>query len=219
MIKAIIFDMDGLLVDSEPMWDRARAEMAAQAGYDWTSDDHKAVMGISTEDWTIYMIERLELSMTPEAVAEFIILWMVERYKQQIPFFPGAVEAVQLAAQHFPIGLASGSPPQLIDIVVQDARLQGLFQVVLSADTVGAGKPSPDVYLEAARQMGFQPGHCVCIEDSGNGILAGKRAGMKVIAIPDPRFPPHLDKLIQADVVVDSLNAFSMEIIQHLSED
>ena len=108
---AVIFDMDGLLVDSEPVWNQARANLAAQAGYNWTSTDHKAVMGVSTEEWTGYMIERLGLSMMPEAVEAFVIDRMTELYRQSIPFFPGAIEAVQLAAHHFPLGLASGSPP------------------------------------------------------------------------------------------------------------
>lgn len=216
MIEAIIFDMDGLLVDSEPVWDRARKSMADEAGKDWNQEDHKAVMGVSTAEWAAYMIRRLELTLSPQEVQTQVIQRMVEMYQAGIPYFPGAVEAVHLAANHFPTALASGSHRTLIDTVTADAAMQGQFQVILSADEVGAGKPAPDVYLETARRLGVLPETCVCLEDSGNGILAGVRAGMKVIAVPDPRFAPAADKLAQAHVVLTTLTEFSLELLNQL---
>lgn len=213
MIEAVIFDMDGLLVDSEPVWDQARRDMATQAGVDWNRDDHRACMGVSTHEWAAYMIRRLSLAMTPQQVAEAIIARMVERYKQQIPFLPGALAAVDLAAQHYPTAVASGSPRLLLDTVVSSPELRGKFQVVLDSDGLAAGKPAPDVYLETARRLGIAPERCVCLEDSANGITAGKRAGMAVIAVPDPRFPPSRSTLEQADVVLNSLEEFSLPLL------
>lgn len=216
MIRAVIFDMDGLLIDSEPVWDKARSIMAAGVGIDWNKDDHKAVMGVSTKEWVDYMIHRLQLTMSPEQVELHIVDQMVDLYRKQIPYLPGAVEAVDLANAHFPVGLASGSPRSLIDTVTGDTALKGKFQCILSGDQVEHGKPSPDVYLETARQMRVRPEACVCLEDSGNGILAGKNAGMKVIAVPDPRFPPDPQKLQFADVILDSLMDFSLKTINDI---
>lgn len=216
MIEAIIFDMDGLLVDSEPVWDKARQGMAEEAGKDWNKDDHQAVMGVSTQAWADYMIKRLELNLSPQEVQDQIIARMIQLYQAGIPYFPGAVEAVQMAARHYPTALASGSHPALIKVVTADAAMRGQFQVILSADEVRAGKPAPDVYLETAQRLGVKPENCVCLEDSGNGIMAGHRAGMKVIAIPDPRFPPAPEKLNLANVILPSLAAFSIELIHQL---
>ena len=216
MIKTVIFDMDGLLVDSEPYWDKARSIMAAEAGKTWNEDDHKAVMGVSTREWSTYMITRLELDMSPEAVEEHIIAQMVALYEKQIPYLPGASEAVALSAAKYPTGLASGSPRRLIDTVTNDIALRGKFKTIISGDQVAHGKPAPDIYLETATAMGVRPEECVCLEDSGNGILAGKNAGMRVIAVPDDRFAPAPEKLNKADVVIDGLQHFSIEIIENL---
>ncbi len=211
MIEAIIFDLDGLLVDSEPCWDAARRALAAEAGvFDWNSDDHRACMGVSTRAWAEYMIRRLRLDLTWQETAAAIVGRMQATYRRAIPYLPGAVEAVTLAAAHFPTGLASGSERSLIDIVVADAALRGKFRAVVCTDTMPRGKPAPDVYLEAARLLGVRPERCACLEDSGNGILAGAAAGMKVIAVPDPRFPPQPAALAQAHVVLRSLTEFSL---------
>jgi HAD superfamily hydrolase (TIGR01509 family) len=208
MIEAVIFDNDGLLVDSEPVWDHVRAGMAAERGVDWNTDDHKAVMGVSTQEWADYMIQRLKLDVPAETVIQMVIERMQASYRESIPFLPGALAAVELAASHLPTAIASGSHPALLDIITADERLNPHLQLVLSADKVGRGKPHPDVYLETARQLGVSPGNCLVLEDSGNGILAGKAAEMIVIAVPDDRFPPSEDKLSQADYVLISLKDF-----------
>ena len=213
-IEAVIFDLDGLLVDSEPVWDRARAAMAARYGRPWTQADHFQVMGVSTAEWVAYMIARLELTLAPEAVAEEVIAQMAALYRRQIPFRPGAVAAVQRAAAHYPTALASGSPRQLLDIVIQSAALAGCFTVVLSADEVGAGKPDPAVYLETARRLGIPPTHCVCVEDSPHGVLAGRRAGMRVINVPDPRYPLTEAQAGHADLVLASLAELTLATLR-----
>ena len=216
MIQAVIFDMDGLLVDSEPVWDEARKWMADIAGKPWSRLDHDAVMGVSTDEWADYMIERLELSMSRAEVVDAVIGRMTEMYGDGVPYLPGAIELVDAAAARFRTALASGAHPALIDLVTADAPMAGKFEVIVAADEVGVGKPAPDVYLEAARRLGVDPAHCVCLEDSGNGILSGVAAGMKVIAVPDPRFPPAAEKVERADLVVGSLTEITAERIAAL---
>ena len=216
MIKAVIFDMDGLLVDSEPVWDKARKAMADVAGKPWGTLDHDAVMGVSTEEWADYMIERLELAMSRQEVIDEVVGRMTDMYHQGVPFFPGAVELVETAAASFRTGLASGSHPALIEIVTSEGPLARRFEVIVAADEVGRGKPAPDVYLAAAERLGVEPAECVCLEDSGNGILSGVAAGMRVIAVPDPRFPPADEKLVRADLVVGSLTEVTAEAIRAL---
>lgn len=217
MIEAIIFDLDGLLVDSEPCWNEARRQMAAEVGVlDWNADDHRACMGVSTREWAEYMIRRLRLALSWEETAAAIVGRMQAIYAKSIPYLPGAGEAVARAAAHYPVALASGSERSLIDIVVADAALRGKFRAVVCTDTMPRGKPAPDVYLEAARLLGVPPARCACVEDSGNGILAGAAAGMKVIAVPDPRFPPQPAALAQAHVVLSSLNEFDLARLRSL---
>lgn len=213
-IEGVIFDMDGLLVDSEPVWDKARAELAAQYGKPWTTKDHHNVMGVSTLEWTEYMINHFEATMPPAEMQKLVIDQMVAMYNEQIPFFPGAVELVQKVAATYPTGLASGSPRQLIDIVTGYAGFEGCFQEIISADEIGKGKPAPDVYLATAERMGIDPTKCACLEDSGFGILSGKAAGMLVIAVPDERFPPAEEMVSQADIVLGSLQEFSFDLLQ-----
>lgn len=164
MIEAIIFDMDGLLIDSEPCWDEARRIMAAKVRVDWNKDDHKAVMGVSTHEWVSYMIDRLSLDMPPGEVEETIIANMRELYNQRIPFLPGAKQAVNLSNNNYPTGLASGSPQSLIDVVTNASALRGKFEVILSGDQFSQGKPSPEIYLAAAKALAVQPENCACLE-------------------------------------------------------
>lgn len=209
--------MDGLLIDSEGSWNETRKQIFLEAGEPWGSEDHKAVMGVNTREWVHYMSKRLDGKVAPDELETMVIHRMAARYRKSFPFFPGAVEAVQIASSNYPTGLASGSPRQLIDMVTNEPYFQGCFQVTVSADEVAAGKPAPDVYLETARRMGVNPSDCVCLEDSSNGIRSGKAAGMKVIAVPDARYaPPPAEVLSLADVVLSSLTEFSLETVKLL---
>jgi HAD superfamily hydrolase (TIGR01509 family) len=216
-IEAIIFDIDGLLVDSEPTWDQARVRLAEKVGKTWNQQDHLKVMGVSSFEWSQYMIERLGLSMTNQEVQTEIIQQMVAIYKKEIPFRPFAVKAVRWAAQKYAVALASGSPSQLIEIVTQSPGLEGYLNIVVSADEVGAGKPDPAVYLETARRLNIAPEKCVCVEDSAFGVLAGHRANMHVINIPDAKFPLSPEQSEYADLVLGSLRELNDEAISKLN--
>ena len=216
MIEAVIFDMDGLLIDSEPVWDKARFDMAAQYGKSWNADDHHAVMGVSTQTWVEYMIGRLELTLSPQQVEQYIVDAMNALYAAEIPYKTGAINAVNLAHKNFKTGLASGSVRSLIDTVTSSNEFSGKFEIILAADEVAKGKPAPDVYLETAKRLGVNPESCVCLEDSNSGLLSGINAGMKVVAVPDPRFPPKTEILEQATVVLDSLDEFTIDLINGL---
>jgi HAD superfamily hydrolase (TIGR01509 family) len=207
-VQAVIFDMDGLLVDSEPCWDAARKSWAAERGIDWGPEDHRACMGVSTNTWADYMIRRLRLDLTREEVIDRVVQRMRDIYARGIPYKPGAVDAVARAAALGPVGLASGSEKSLIAMMIADEPVAGKFAAVVCTDDMPHGKPAPDVYLECARQLGVEPTACVCLEDSGAGIQSGKAAGMKVVAVPDPRFPPKPEALALADVVLASLDQF-----------
>ena len=210
-IQAVVFDLDGLLIDSEVVWNRVRSDVAAERGVEWTHDDQRAVMGVSTAAWTAYMIDRLGLDLTPEAVQKLVVERMVASYRERVPFKPGAVDLVAWAGERYPLALASGSVRELIDLVVASPEYAGRFEVVVSADEVARGKPHPDVFLEAARRLGVPPEACVCLEDSGHGIDAGRAAGMRVIAVPDPRFMPEPASLAHADVQLGSLTDVTPE--------
>lgn len=216
MIEGVLFDVDGLLVDSEPCWTAARRQLATETGQDWTDDDKRACMGVSTREWSSYMIRRLGLGLSPGEVEARIIGFIKAEYARAIPFLPGAIEAVRLASLHFRVGIASGSHRDLVDAVADDPRLRGKFAAVAYADDVAAGKPKPDVYLAAARKLNLAPGSCACLEDSANGILAGVAAGMKVIAVPDPAFPPPAAILAKADRVLASLTEVDLHLLRGL---
>ena len=212
--QAIIFDMDGLLIDSEPCWDAVRRAWAEERGvFDWGEPDHRAVMGASTLSWANHMIRRLSLDLPSEAVVERVVSEMRATYRRAIPWKAGALAAVDLASRHFKVGLASGSEKSLIQIVVADAAVAGKFEAVVCTDDMPRGKPAPDVYLEAARQLGVRPEACVCLEDSGAGIQSGKSAGMRVIAVPDPRYPPKPELLALADVTLNSLEELTLALL------
>lgn len=215
-LQAVIFDMDGLLVDSEPKWDQARVDMAARLGKEWGPEDHKQVMGVSTEEWASYMRDKWALELSPQEVAEQIVDQMRAYYREQIPFRDHAIQAVDLAAEHYTVALASGSERSLIDIVVASPELVGKFEAVVSADQVERGKPHPDVYLAAATELGIAPEACVCLEDSTYGALSGMNAGMKVISVPDERFPVPQEVLSRVDRVLTSLAEFNLELLRSL---
>jgi HAD superfamily hydrolase (TIGR01509 family) len=212
--RAVVFDLDGLLLDSEHLWDEVREELARERGGRWTDRAQRDMMGMSSPEWSAYMHDTIGLAESPEEINRLVVERMLERYEHELPLLPGAVEAVQRLAASWPLGLASSSNRPLIDRALEASGLAQYFQATVSSEEVARGKPAPDVYLEAARRLGVDPADAVAVEDSHNGIRAAKAAGMGVIAIPNHRFPPGEEALADADVVLDSLAELTEQAVE-----
>lgn len=204
-IEAVIFDLDGVLIDSEQAWDESRRELTGELDGEWREESTRAMMGMSSLEWSTYMHESLGIPLLPAEINAKVVARMKAIYREELPLFPGAREAVTRLAVRWPLGLASSANRELIDFVLEVAHLKRYFRVTVSSEEVERGKPGPDVYLEAARKLGVAPDHCAAVEDSGNGIRAGKAADMRVIAIPNRELPPEAEALQMADLVLDSL--------------
>jgi HAD superfamily hydrolase (TIGR01509 family) len=212
-VEAVIFDLDGVLVDSEHVWDEVREELAREQGGRWHERAQADMMGMSSVEWSRYMHDVIGLPETPEEIGAEVVRRMEARYAEELPLVDGGVEAVQRLAGSFRLGLASSSNRPIIDAVLEAAGLAELFETTVSSEEVERGKPAPDVYLEAARRLDVDPARCAAIEDSGNGIRAAHAAGMDVIAIPNRRYPPPADALSLADLVLDSPAELTVEIV------
>ena len=204
VVEAVVFDMDGVLVDSEALWDAARKQVALEHGGRWSECAQRDMMGMGSREWARYMHEELGVRLEPERISEEVVARMERLYRERLPLIDGAREAVDRLAQ-WPLGLASSANRALIDLVLELAGLSELFAATVSSEEVPRGKPAPDVYLEAARRLGVAPRACAAVEDSHNGILSARAAGMRTIAIPNRAFPPGEEALAQADVVLDSI--------------
>lgn len=215
-IQAVIFDMDGVLVDSEEYWWQSRVEFAEKIGKHWSFDDQRAAMGRNTVEWAQVMQERLQTDLPLFEIIEQVRGGVIARLEARLPVLPGAIEAVQTAASAYRIALASGSPKLVIDKVMSLTGLDRVFEKIVYGDDMARGKPAPDVYLETARQLGLEPSNCIGIEDSANGLRALKAAGMYVIAVPSPGFPLMDDVLALADRVIPSLEAFSVDLVRDI---
>jgi HAD superfamily hydrolase (TIGR01509 family) len=210
---AVVFDMDGVLIESEEIWDAVREGYIRERGGRYDEEMQRAVMGMSAPEWSRYLHEAAGIPDQPEAINEEVVRRMLAAYREHLPLIPGAVEAVRRLAAQFPLAIASSSNRPLIDTVLEVAGLKDCFQATVSSEEVARGKPSPDVYLEAARRLGVAPERCAAVEDSHNGIRSAKSAGMHVIAIPNPSYPPDAEALAQADVVIRSLGELTPELI------
>ncbi|MEV0309870.1 HAD family hydrolase [Nonomuraea fuscirosea] len=205
-----MFDLDGVLVDSEPVWEEVRRAFVADHGGAWQPDTQSRLMGMSTPEWAAYLHE-LGVDLPPEDIARGVVDQMAARYRDEVPLMPGAVEAVRRLSERTTLGLASSSPRRLIDVVLDAAGLTESFAATVSTEEVPRGKPAPDGYLEAARRIGADPGGCVAVEDSSNGLRSAYAAGMRVIAVPHPRYPPAPDALALAWRVLPGLDALTPE--------
>jgi HAD superfamily hydrolase (TIGR01509 family) len=204
-VEAVVFDLDGVIVDSEHVWDEAREGLARERGGRWHEGAQRDMMGMSSVEWSQYMHDVIGLADPPEEISAEVVRRLEAIYRKELPLVPGAREAVERLAAVWPLALASSSNRPLIDLVLELSGLAPHFQVTVSSEEVPRGKPAPDVYLEAARRLGVEPEHCAAIEDSESGIRAAKAAGMRVIAIPNPRYPPDEHALALADVVLDEI--------------
>ncbi len=203
---AVIFDLDGVLVDSEPWWHEVRVAWAAAHGRTWTLDDSRACMGLNSRDWSDVMQRRLGLDIDLDEIERAIVEGLVARYAAgAVTVVPGAPAAARVLAADVPVAVASSAHSLVIRAGLRAAGLDDLFGVVVSSDDVATGKPAPDVYLEAARLLGADPARCVVVEDSLNGVLAGRAAGMRVVLVPNPSVPPGSGAAEAADLVVERL--------------
>ena len=204
-LRAVVFDMDGVLIDSESAWDSAREQYAREQGGTWTDAATRAMMGMSSTEWSRYMHEDLGVPHDPERISADVVERMEAGYREHLPLIPGAVEAVERTAARYPVGLASSANRPLIDLALRESGLDRYFGATVSSEEVERGKPAPDVYVEAARRLGVDAGDCAAVEDSTNGIRSALAAGMFTVAIPNRAFPPDPEALAQADEVIDSI--------------
>jgi HAD superfamily hydrolase (TIGR01509 family) len=205
VVSAVVFDLDGVIVDSEQVWAAVREQLVADWGGVDRPEAQRAMMGMSSPEWTRYMHEQLGLSQPPEEIGAEVLRRMLERYRDELPLIDGAVEVVRTLAARLPLAVASSSNRPLIDAVLETAGIASCFAVTVSSEEVRRGKPAPDVYLEAARRLGIEPGRCAAVEDSASGIRAAHAAGMTVVAYPNAHYPPEAEALDLADVVVAEL--------------
>jgi HAD superfamily hydrolase (TIGR01509 family) len=190
-----------------------REQLARERGGRYDERAQRAMMGMSSPEWSRYMHEEVGVPGSPEEINAEVVRRMLERYRERLPLIDGAVEAVERLAARWPLGLASSSNRPLIDAALQASGLDRLFRATVSSEEVARGKPAPDVYLEAARRLGVAPERAAAIEDSHSGIRSAKAAGMRVLAIPNPSFPPDEEALAEADVVLGSLRELTPEVV------
>jgi HAD superfamily hydrolase (TIGR01509 family) len=193
------------LVDSEPVWARVREDFTRESGGRWHEGAAEEMMGMSSVEWSRYMRDSLQVPMEPEEISEAVVDRIDQRYRERVPLLPGAEKAVRATAERWPLGVASSANRPLIDLVLELTGLTPLFRATVSSEEVPRGKPAPDVYLEAARQLEVDPPRCAAVEDSANGIRSAAAAGLRVVAVPRPEFPPPDDALERADSVLNSL--------------
>ena len=217
VIEAVAFDLDGVLIDSEPVWEEVRRGLVAEGGGHWAPDAQRRLMGMSTPEWARYLSEDLGVGLPPDEVASLVVDRMAARYRKRIPFLPGAVEAVRRLAARWPLGLASSAPAVLIETVLQAAELGSYFQVTMSTEQVPQGKPAPDIYLAVTDTLGVSPAACAAVEDSSNGLRSAAAAGLHVIAIPHPQYPPDPDALAAASLVLPALTDLTPDAVAALT--
>jgi len=214
VIDAVVFDLDGVILDSEHVWDEAREQLARERGSQWHANAQRDMMGMSSPEWSRYMHDVIGLPEPPEEISAEVVERLTAIYHERLPLVPGAAQAVERLAERWPLAIASSSNRPLIDLVLELAGLAARFRATVSSEEVPRGKPAPDVYLEAARRLGVAPERCAAIEDSTNGLRAAAGAGMRVVAVPNPSYPPDPDALAQADSVVESVRDLTPVVVE-----
>jgi HAD superfamily hydrolase (TIGR01509 family) len=214
LIQAVIFDLDGLLLDSESAWDGGRRELVAEHGLVWPEGATEAMLGMSSPEWSRYVHETLGVPLEPPQISDRVVAYVLGTYAERLPLLPGAEAAVARIAERWPLGLASSSNKEVIEQVMQTSGWGSIFAAWVSSEEVARGKPAPDVFLEAARRLGVAPADAAGVEDSHNGILAADAAGLRVIAVPNHEFPPGEDALARADAVLGSLDELTPGVIE-----
>lgn len=216
MIEAVVFDLDGVILQTEEVWDAVRGRYIVERGGRYDEQAQRAMMGMSAPEWSRYLAEELGVPGTPEEISADIVRQMEARYREELPLIPGAVEAVERLAARWPLGLASSSNRPLIDTALALSGLARSFTATVSSEEVSRGKPAPDVYLEAVRRLGVAGANCAAVEDSHSGIRSAKAAGMRVVAIPNASFPPDPETLALADLVLESISDLDVDAVESL---
>jgi HAD superfamily hydrolase (TIGR01509 family) len=212
--EAVLFDQDGVLVDSEGAWDAARRAIVAENGGHWKDEATRAMMGMSAPEWSRYVRDELGVGLSPPEISDRVVARLLAGYERALPLLPGAVEAVRRVAARWPVGLASSANREVIDAVLARSGLDGVFGATVSGEEVARGKPAPDIYVEAARRLGVDPRRCAAVEDSTNGLRSAAAAGMLVVALPNREFPPASEALDLAAVVLDSLDELTPALFE-----
>ena len=217
MPDAVIFDLDGVLADSEQLWNEAKREVVDETGGHWRDDAPHAMMGMSSGEWSAYMHDTLGVPLDPPDINRQVVARMEALYRQQLPVLPGALEAVRAVAKRWPVGLASSSNREIIDLFLDESGLRDCFTAAVSSEQVLRGKPAPDVYLETARRLEVDPHACVAVEDSSNGLRSAHAAGMRVIAVPNQHYPPEDDAVALAAAVVESVGEVTPQLVSEVT--
>jgi HAD superfamily hydrolase (TIGR01509 family) len=209
--RALVFDLDGVLLDSEQVWNEAKERLVRERGGRWREEAPRTMMGMSSLEWSRYLHDELGVPLEPDAISDEVVRRLEGVYRDRLPLIDGAAEAVERLAASVPLGLASSSNREIIDLFLELSGLGPCFAVTVSSEEVERGKPAPDVYLEVVRRLGADPADSVAVEDSENGIRAARAAGMRVVAVPNPHYPPDPAALAEADDVVGSLHDLTVE--------
>jgi HAD superfamily hydrolase (TIGR01509 family) len=216
LIGAVVFDLDGVLLDSEQVWDEVREQLVKERGGGWHDRAQTEMMGMSSPEWSRYMHDELGVPEPPEEISAEVVRRLEGVYRERLPLIDGARAAVERLAARWPLGLASSSNREVIDLVLELTGLGEYFRASVSSEEVPRGKPAPDVYLEAARRLAVAPTASAAVEDSANGLRSAAAAGMKLIAVPNRDFPPPADALALADRVLDSIDELAPELVEQV---
>ena len=216
MIDAVAFDLDGTLIESERRWEAARREVTESSGGTWHEDAQPSMMGLSTPEWIAYMQRELGVPLEADEIRHRVLDRLEASYRDQLPLVAGADAAVRRLADRWPLAVASSSPRELIELVIEQADLADAFDAIVSSAEVAHGKPAPDVYQRACELLGSAPAQTAAIEDSGPGVRSAAAAGMPVVLIPGTEFPPDPSVLEEADLVLDSIETLDVAEVEPL---
>jgi HAD superfamily hydrolase (TIGR01509 family) len=217
MLDAVIFDLDGVLLDSEQSWNAAKEELVRETGGRWLDEAPAAMMGMSSREWAAYLRDELHVPRDADAISRDVAGRMLDGYRRKLPLLPGALESVRVLSGRWPLGLASSSNREVIELALELAGLRDDVEVAISSEEVACGKPAPDVYLAVAERLGAEPSRCVAIEDSSNGLRAAAAAAMAVIAVPNPHYPPEQHALALAAEVVTGVGEVTPDLVERAS--
>jgi HAD superfamily hydrolase (TIGR01509 family) len=216
VIAAVVFDLDGVLIDSEGVWDAARRSVVEESGGRWRDGATRAMMGMSAPEWSRYLHDELGVPLDPGEINRRVVARLLAGYERGLPLLPGAFDAVKRLADRWPLGLASSANREVVEAVLARSGLADSFAIVVSGEEVARGKPAPDIYLAAARKLDVEPARSAAVEDSTNGLRAAAAAGMAVVALPNRAFPPAADALALAAVTLESLGELTPELLESL---